>query len=234
MTTTTATYDPRFRVPGNMQIVGPSLSGKTTWLYRLVRDAPAYFRREDGSPCYFRKIVYCYGSSWQPIFEHFRALGVHFQPGLPEDVAGLFPTHQERPGLLILDDLMQESAKSPQITQLLTRGTHHLELFTITLSQNLYPGGREQASQNRNYHYMVLFKNPADTRYVKALGNRWLGDSRAFWEVYQQATHRPFGYLVIDHHPRTDETIRFRTHILLDEAEPVTVLQAATSLAKRR
>ena len=51
---------------------------------------------------------------------------------------------------------------------------------------------------------------------------------------YQQATHGPFGYLVIDHHPGTNEAIRFCTHILLDEAEPVTVLQAATSLAKRR
>ena len=49
----TTTYDPQFRVPGNMQIVGPSLSGKTTWLYHLVRDAPVYFQREDGSPCYF-------------------------------------------------------------------------------------------------------------------------------------------------------------------------------------
>lgn len=34
MTTTTATYDPRFQVPGNMQVVGPSLSSKTTWLTR--------------------------------------------------------------------------------------------------------------------------------------------------------------------------------------------------------
>ena len=48
-------YDPRWRVPGNMQIVGPSLSGKTTWLYRLVRDAPVYFRRADGSPCFLKK-----------------------------------------------------------------------------------------------------------------------------------------------------------------------------------
>lgn len=219
------TYDPRFPVPGNMQIVGPSLSGKTTWLYRVVRDVPAYFRHEDGSPCYFRKVVYCYGSSWQPIFDHFRVLGVHFHPGLPEDVTNLFPLPQ-RPGMLILDDLMQETAKSPQITQLLTRSTHHLDLFTITLSQNLYQGGREQASQNHNYHYSVLFKNPADTRYVKALGNGWLGDSRAFWQMYKKATHRPFGYLVIDHHPRTDEVICFHTHILLDEAEPVMVLQA--------
>ena len=190
-TTTTTMYDPRFRVPDNMQIVGPSVSGKTAWLFRLVRDAPAHFQREDGSPCYFRKIVYCYGSSWQPIFDRFRDLGMHFQPGLPEDVAGLFPSSQARPGLLILDDLMQESAKSPQIIQLFTRGTHHLELFTITLPQNLYAGGQEQASQKRNYHYTVLFKNPADTRYVKALGNRWLGDIRAFWQVYQRATHRP-------------------------------------------
>lgn len=159
---------------------------------------------------------------------------MHFQPGLPKDVAGLFPTNQKRSCLLILDDLMQESAKSPQITQLLMRSTHHLELFTITLSQNLYPGGREQVSQNHNYHYTVLFNNPADTRYLKALGNRWLGDSRTFWQVYQQAMHRPFGYLVINHHPRIDETIRFCTHILLDEPEPVTVLQAATLLPKRR
>jgi len=228
-----ATYDPRFRVPGNMQIVGPSLSGKTTWLYRLERDAPVYFRREDGSPCYFQKIVYCYGSSWQPIFNRFRALGVHFQPGLPEDVTSLFSIPQ-RPGLLILDNLMQESAKSPQITQLLTRGSHHLDLFTITLSQNLYSGGREQASQNRNYHYTVLFKNPADTRYVKALGSRWLGDSRAFWQMYEKATRRPIGYLVIDHHPRTEEAIRFRTHMLLDEPEPVTVFQANSTNPTRR
>ena len=48
-------YYPRLRVPGNMQIVRPSLRGKTTWLYRLVRDAPVYFRRADGSPCFLKK-----------------------------------------------------------------------------------------------------------------------------------------------------------------------------------
>ena len=84
-------YDPRLRVPGNMQIVGPSLSGKTTWLYRLVRDAPVYFRRVDGSPCFFKKIVYCYGSPWQPIFNDFQALGVIFHPNLPDDLETLFP-----------------------------------------------------------------------------------------------------------------------------------------------
>ena len=33
-------YNPWFRVPGNMQIVGASLSGKITWLYCLIHNTP--------------------------------------------------------------------------------------------------------------------------------------------------------------------------------------------------
>ena len=31
---------------------------------------------------------------------------------------------------------------------------------------------------NRNYQYMVLFRNPADTRFIELLGQHWLGDAR--------------------------------------------------------
>ena len=41
---TSKTYDPRFRVPGSMQIVGPTLSGKTAWLSKLIQDAATHFR----------------------------------------------------------------------------------------------------------------------------------------------------------------------------------------------
>ena len=37
------------------------------------------------------------------------------------------------------------------------------------------------------------------------LGNRWLGDSEAFWPIYKKATEKPYGYLLADHHPRTDD-----------------------------
>ena len=145
-----------------MQIVGPSLSGKTTWLYRLIKDASVYFMDQNGDPCLFQKMLYCYGSDWQPgTFDNFKHLGVQFHQGLlPLPLSDAFPP-DKRPGLLILDDLMQETARSTDMSQVLTRDTHHLNLFAITLAQNLYPGGKEQASQNRKYHYMVLFKNPA-------------------------------------------------------------------------
>lgn len=143
---------------------------------------------------------------------------------LEADLEKLFPP-EKRPGLIVLDDMMLEFSKSSEIRILLSRGTHHLGLFAIYVTQNLFAGGKEQAAQNRNYHYTVLFKNPADTRYVKSLGNWWLGDSTSFLEIYKRATSKPFGYVLVDNHPRTDEAIQFRTNLLLDEKEPITVFQ---------
>ena len=145
--------------------------------------------------------MYCYGSQWQPIFDDFKRLGVVYHQGLPEDLEMLFPPWV-RPGLSILDDLMLEASQSPQVTSLhmLTRSMHHMDLFAITLMQNLYPGGRQQTTQNRNYHYTVLFRNPADMHYVKVLGNRWMGDSRGFWELYKK-THRTTLRVSFDRQP---------------------------------
>ena len=110
-----------------MQIVGPSFSGKTTFLYDSVKDAPCYFRGDDGSPCWSPKILYCYGSAWQPIFNQFQEMGVQFHEGLPDNMEDLCPP-ETRPGLTIMDDLMHVSSKSSQVTNLLTKGKHHLDL----------------------------------------------------------------------------------------------------------
>ena len=50
---TSKAYDPHFRVPGSMQIAGPTLSGKTTWLSKLIQDAVTY------CVC-FGQALYCY------------------------------------------------------------------------------------------------------------------------------------------------------------------------------
>ena len=60
---TSKTYDPRFRVPGNMQIVGPTLSGKTMWLSKLIQAAATHFWDDTGDSAHFWQALYCYGSS---------------------------------------------------------------------------------------------------------------------------------------------------------------------------
>ena len=153
--------------------------------------------------------------------------------GLPEvDLEELFPP-QKGTGMIIFDDLMQEVSKSSEITNLLSRVTHHLGLFAICVAQNLFAGGKEQAGQNRNYHYTVLLKNPADASYMKSLGNRWLGDFNSFFQIYKRATSKPFRYLLVDNHPRTDKAVRFIINLLIDEVEPITFFQPYHSGGKQ-
>ena len=71
---------PQFYHPAYICISGQSYSGKTYFLLQLLSNVGAYFDN-DGRP--FRKIVYCYGSQWQDIFEKFQAIGVTFHAGLP-------------------------------------------------------------------------------------------------------------------------------------------------------
>ena len=223
---TSKTYDPRFRVPGSMQIVGPTLSGKTTWLSKLIQDAATYFRDDTGESARFQQALYCYGSSWQPMFTGMQQdMGVTFHPGIPtipwEEV---FPPEQ-RPSLLVLDDLMRETVDSDQVMDLLSKKAHHLNLFVIVVTQNLYALGKHSVGMNRNYQYTILFRNPADTRYIKTLGQRWMGDAKRFTPLYERATTLPYGYLVVDHHPQTPEEIRFRFNVLKDEPGYIGVLQ---------
>ena len=71
-------------------------------------------------------MVYCYGSQWQPIFnvlekEH----DVDFIQGIPEgDIGQSFQLH-DKPGLIILDDLMNDAKQSDNVVDLFTKGTHH-------------------------------------------------------------------------------------------------------------
>ena len=183
---TSKTYDARFRVPGSMQIVGPTLSGKTTWLSKLIQDAATYFRDDTGDSARFRQALYCYGSSWQPMFTGMQQdMGVTFHPGIPtipwEEV---FPPEQ-RLSLLVLDDLMRETVDSDQVMDLLSKKAHHLILFVSVVTQNLSDLGKHSVGMNRNYQYTILFRNPADTGYIKTLGQRWMGDAKRFIPLYE-------------------------------------------------
>ena len=110
---TSMTYNPHFCVPGSMQIVGPTLSRKTTWLSNLIQDAATHFRDDTGDSAHFQQALYCYGSSWQLMFTKMQQhMGVTFHPGiLTIPWEEVFPPEQ-RPSLLVLDDLMRETVDS--------------------------------------------------------------------------------------------------------------------------
>ncbi len=72
---------------------------------------------------------------------------------------------------------------------------------------------------------MIVFKNPRDSFGIATLArqmypknvNNYLLDS------FHDATSKPFGYLLLDMHPTTQENMRLRTNILPHERQIVYV-----------
>ena len=120
---------------------------------------------------------------------------------------------------------MRETVDSDQVMDLLSKKAHHLILFVSVVTQNLSDLGKHSVGMNRNYQYTILFRNPADTGYIKTLGQRWMGDAKRFIPLYEWAITLPYGYLVVDHHPQTPEEICFCFNVLKDEPGYIGVQQ---------
>ena len=75
-------------------------------------------------------------------------MGITFHQGVPSMCWDeVFPPEQ-CPSLLVLDDLMRETADSDQAMDLLSKGAHHLNLFVIAVTQSLYVPGKHAAGMN--------------------------------------------------------------------------------------
>jgi hypothetical protein len=71
---------------------------------------------------------------------------------------------------------------------------------------------------NLNTHYIVMFKNPRDASQVAILARQiYPGKSHFVVQAYEDAKTEPYGYLLIDLGPDTDDRYRIRTKIFPDD-----------------
>jgi hypothetical protein len=123
-----------------------------------------------------------------------------------------------------LDDLQSITSKNDAVTDLFTEGSHHRNLSVISIQQTLYPSGHKSCTQRRNALYTVLFKSPQDKRQIMCFAQQMYPHKyhaqqmyphkyHAFMNMYDMATMRPHGYLIIDATQMTPENERLKTNI---------------------
>jgi hypothetical protein len=158
-------------------------------------------------------------SEWQPDYEEVRALYPHteFVHGWQEDIYDRI-TPDER-NLLVIDDLMDEAGSSKSMKALFTKGVHHRNCTVLYLLQNMFNQAKSQRTASLNTHYNVVFKNARDMSQFRTLASQ-MYPGKFYWllDAFNDATSKPYGYLVLDTHPTTmDDDERVLTNILPGE-----------------
>ena len=187
----------KFKHPFCMQVVGPSRSGKTEWVIKLLEQKRARIEPS------VDQILYCY-RHWQDSYNTLKPI-VQFHKGLPS--ALLIEKLQN--GLIVLDDLMDDAVKDHKILSTFTEGSHHKRLSVIFLMQNIFHKGLHTRTINLNVQYMILFKNARDQQQIQTLARQMFPNGwRKFLEHYEEATGQLYGHVILDLHPSTPDENR--------------------------
>ena len=203
--------DLRLYCDRTMCVAGPSHSGKSTFVLQLLD------HRHDLFHCRINRVIWCYG-----IYQH-ELNSVLQQKGYLSH-ADVIPTSDIQPyDIVVLDDLLQESSSSKDVTAMFIRAAHHKPCFIIFILQNLFPPGKESRTRSLNTHYYCIFKNPRDKSQVEFLARQILPrNPKALIEIFEDATQKPHSYLFLDLTQECPDQFRFRSNIF---EKPIVVYQ---------
>ena len=134
-----------------------------------------------------------------------------------EFTEGLDPNLRPEPRtLLIIDDLQNQSEL---IQDYFTKHTHHDNLITLYVTQNLFLKTPHHRICSLNTHVLVVFKNPRDKLQISCLARQiYPNNSRFLLDAYMQATQRPHGYLVLNLQQSCPDFLRIRDSLFPKDA----------------
>lgn len=192
-----------FQHPFTMIIAGPTMSGKSTFITRLLKNKDVMINPPP------EKIYFCY-SEWQQAYDNLENVDFHEGP------IDLNTLDSSIPKLIIYDDLMDSI--NDELESLFVKHAHHRNLGVIFVTQNLFQKSKQYRTISLNASYLVIFSNPRDRSQILHLARQmYPSNSRYLLDAYQNATTPPHGYLLCDLKQQTDEKFRLRTNIFPDE-----------------
>ena len=122
-----------FKHPFTCTIAGPTSTGKTVLMRNILKnnDKTVYFKNSHPNPL---KVLWSYGQ-WQDLYtQKINNCEIEYIDGLPSQ----YEIENFKPHLIVIDDLMSELSKNVKLINLFTKGSHHLNISVILISQNLF------------------------------------------------------------------------------------------------
>lgn len=130
----------KLHLPGSCLIIGPTHSGKTTLTFNILLERDRLFETQNGEG--IEDIRYIYGSTWQPVFtEMEKKMPITFHKGLPENMQDFIEDSEVKNGIVVIDDMQQDLAKSKDALDLVIKHSHHMNKFTIIILHSPFAKG---------------------------------------------------------------------------------------------
>lgn len=202
----------RFKHPFTALVAGPTSSGKTVFVRRLLKN----FDQLTNIPVAHKlKVTYCYGQFQEGFNEPIPSVDIKYEEGLVDEQY----VKDNKPHIIVIDDLMTELGSDSGLTSLFTKGSHHLGVSIIFIVQNIFHQGKEMRNISLNCHYIIALKNPRDRQQILTLGRQlYPKKAKDFQAAFEMATKSPYSYLLIDLRVDTPDELRLRSRILPEES----------------
>ena len=185
-----------------ISLVGPPETGKSQLTYNWLKIGK--FQPK------FDKIYFFYQHS-QPLYDVMQKEieNLEFVQGVNFEFIDSLKNNGTK-YLLIFDNSCEEICNSRAFIDIATAGRHR-GLSTIYIKHNLFHQSKLRRDVELQNTHIVLFKSPRDVRQVTTLSTQLgLGSELVHW--YRDAASVPFGHLLIDLSPRTNNRLRYCTN----------------------
>ena len=196
----------KFLHPSNSIVAGMTSSGKTEFAKLLIKNWKHLININTTN----LRVLWCFSEIRS--IPQINNVELQFNKGIPS----LESIEKFKPDLIVLDDLMDDI--NQDIKNLFTKVAHHRNISVVLIVQNLFNQNKQMRTISLNSHYIVLMKGIRNLQQVEILGRQiFPSKSKQLVNIFKHATQKPFGYLVIDLHPRSNDKYRLRTRIFPEE-----------------
>ena len=203
-------HDFTLKHPSRFLIFGPSESGKSSFIEKLLKYSKQLFG------FVFDRIIYI-SDQYFPANDQINGVSIEKYDEISSNlIENLNPSEKT---IIIIDDLMNQAVKNKHVSDLYTQRSHHSNATVILVLHNLYPKADHIKTIFMNTTYFVLMANPLGDNQIRRLSYLIEGPKNTdIVDLFTRVTaNKPYSYLFCDFDQKRSRQLRYRTQIFPDD-----------------